>query len=155
MLGGISGCVAGLVAITPAAGFVKPMPAIFIGVVAALACYTMVSIVKGKFKYDDSLDAFGVHGIGGTVGALLTGVFAVKEVQDVFSGKPVGMIDGNGGQLWNQAIGAGIAIVLGLVGSLVIMKIVEATVGIRATREEEEEGLDLSMHGEEGYNFEA
>jgi Amt family ammonium transporter len=155
MLGGISGCVAGLVAITPASGFVKPMPAIFIGIVAGLACYTMVSIVKGKLKYDDSLDAFGVHGIGGTVGALLTGIFAVREVQDVYNGKAVGLIDGNAGQLLNQAIGAGIAIVLGLAGSYVILKIVVATVGIRATVDEEREGLDLSMHGEEGYNFEA
>ncbi|HEY3740294.1 MAG TPA: ammonium transporter [Bryobacteraceae bacterium] len=155
MLGGISGCVAGLVAITPASGFVKPMPAIAIGIAAGLICYTMVSIVKSKFKYDDSLDAFGVHGIGGTVGALLTGVFAVKEVQDVFNGKPVGLLEGNGGQMLNQALGAGIAIFLGVVGSLVILRIVKATVGIRATDDDEREGLDLSMHGEEGYNFQA
>ena len=155
MLGAISGCVAGLVAITPASGFVKPMPAIFIGIVAGLVCYTMVSIVKSKLKYDDSLDAFGVHGIGGTVGALLTGIFAVKEVQDVFSGKAVGVLEGNGGQLMNQLIGVLIAIVLGAVGTFVIMKVVQATVGIRASVDEEREGLDLSMHGEEGYNFEA
>ena len=155
MLGAISGCVAGLVAITPASGFVKPMPAILIGGVAGVVCYAMVSIVKSKFKYDDSLDAFGVHGIGGTVGALLTGVFAVKEVQDVFAGKPVGMIDGNSGQIANQLIGVLIAVVLGAVGSLVIMKIVQSTAGIRADKDQEMEGLDLSMHGEEGYNFEA
>ena len=155
MLGGISGCVAGLVAITPASGFVKPMPAIFIGIAAGLICYAMVSIVKSKFKYDDSLDAFGVHGIGGTVGALLTGVFAVKEVQDVFSGKAVGMIDGNLGQIGNQVMGVLIAVVLGAAGSLVIMKIVQATIGIRADDDQEREGLDLSLHGEEGYNFEA
>ena len=155
MLGGISGCVAGLVAITPASGFVKPMPAILIGIIAGLVCYTMVSVVKNMFKYDDSLDAFGVHGIGGTVGALLTGIFAVKEVQDMFGGKPVGLLEGNPGQLLNQAIGAGIAIVLGAVGSFVILKVVQATVGLRATKDEEMEGLDLSMHNEEGYNFEA
>ena len=154
MLGAISGCVAGLVAITPASGFVKPMPAILIGVIAGLVCYTMVSIVKNIFKYDDSLDAFGVHGVGGTVGALLTGIFAVKEVQDVFGGKPVGMLDGNGGQMLNQLIGVVIAIALGAVGSMVIMKFVQTFGGIRATPEQEMEGLDLSMHGEEGYNFE-
>ena len=154
MLGGISGCVAGLVAITPAAGFVKPMPAIMIGIAAGLICYTMVSIVKSRFKYDDSLDAFGIHGVGGTVGAILTGVFAVKEVQDVFSGKPVGALEGNGGQLVNQLIGVAIAVTLGAIGSFVIMKIV-TPFGIRADREEEREGLDLSMHGEEGYNLEA
>jgi Amt family ammonium transporter len=155
MLGGISGCVAGLVAITPASGFVKPMPAILIGLIAGLVCYTMVSIVKNIFKYDDSLDAFGVHGVGGTVGALLTGVFAVKGVNDIFNGKPVGMLDGNGGQLLNQAIGVGIAILLGAVGSFVILKIVQFVPGLRATPEEERAGLDLSMHGEEGYNLEA
>ena len=156
MLGAISGCVAGLVAITPASGFVKPMPAILIGIVAGLACYTMVSIVKNIFKYDDSLDAFGVHGIGGSVGAILTGVFAVKEVNEAFgAGKAVGMLDGNGGQLVNQFIGVIIALLLGGAGSFVILKIVQATVGIRATPEQEMDGLDLSMHGEEGYNFEA
>lgn len=155
MLGAISGCVAGLVAITPASGFVKPMPAILIGIIAGLVCYTMVSIVKNIFKYDDSLDAFGVHGVGGTVGALLTGIFAVKEVQDVFGGKPVGLLDGNGGQMMNQLLGVVIAIALGAVGSMVIMKIVETFGGIRATAEQEMEGLDLSMHGEEGYNLEA
>ena len=155
MLGGISGCVAGLVAITPASGFVKPMPAILIGIAAGLVCYTMVSVVKYMFKYDDSLDAFGVHGIGGTLGALLTGVFAVKEVQDVFSGKPVGMLDGNGGQLGNQVIGVLIAIVLGALGSAIIMALLKALNLIRVSADQELEGLDLSMHGEEGYNFEA
>lgn len=155
MLGGISGCVAGLVAITPASGFVKPMPAIFIGLAAGLICYMMVSVVKYMFKYDDSLDAFGVHGIGGTVGALLTGVFAVKEVQDAFAGKPVGMLDGNGGQLMNQLIGVVIAVLLGGLGSLAIMALLKGLKLIRASAEQEMEGLDLSMHGEEGYNFEA
>ena len=130
------------------------MPSILIGLVAGAVCYWMVSVVKGKFKYDDSLDAFGVHGVGGTVGALLTGVFAVKEVNDVFGGKPVGLIDGNPIQLWYQAIGAGIAVILGIVGSLVILKVVDLVgVGIRAKTEQELEGLDVSMHGEEGYNL--
>lgn len=155
MLGGISGCVAGLVAITPASGFVKPMPAIFIGLAAGIVCYLMVSMVKGKFRYDDSLDAFGVHGVGGTLGALLTGVFAVKEVNDVFNGKPVGLLDGNGGQVLNQLAGIGIAILLGAGGTYVILKLVQAVVGVRASHEQELEGLDLSMHGEEGYNLES
>ena len=155
VLGGISGCVAGLVAITPASGFVKPMPAILIGLIAGVVCYLMVSVVKGKFRYDDSLDAFGVHGVGGTVGALLTGVFAVKEVNDVYGGKPVGLLEGNGGQLLNQAAGVAIAIVLGAVGSLLILKTVDLLgVGVRARAEHELEGLDVSMHGEEGYNLE-
>jgi ammonium transporter, Amt family len=155
VLGGISGCVAGLVAITPASGFVKPMPAIVIGLAAGVVCYLMVSVVKGKFKYDDSLDAFGVHGIGGTAGALLTGVFAVKEVNDVYGGKPVGLLEGNAGQLLNQAAATSIAIVLALVGSLVILKVVDLLgIGVRARAEHEIEGLDVSMHGEEGYNLE-
>src|SRR6266403_2053614 len=117
VLGAISGAVAGLVAITPASGFVKPMPAILIGVAAGIVCFLMVSKVKQMFGYDDSLDAFGVHGIGGTLGALMTGVFATKEVNDLWSGKPMGMVDGNGGQLLNQLIGTLIAWVLAIVGT--------------------------------------
>ncbi|MEP7352234.1 MAG: ammonium transporter [Acidobacteriota bacterium] len=154
MLGGISGCVAGLVAITPASGFVKPFPAILIGLAAGIVCFLMVSKVKQKFGYDDSLDAFGVHGIGGTLGAILTGVFATKEVNDLWAGKPMGMIDGNGGQLLNQIIGVAIAWALGIGGTLVILKICDMVTGIRVTAEQEIEGLDLSLHGEEGYNLE-
>ena len=109
MLGGISGAVAGLVAITPASGFVTPMPALLIGLAAGVVCYFMVSAVKKKFGYDDALDAFGVHGIGGTVGAILTGVFATKEVNDLRMGKPMGLIDGNPGQVINNLIGVAIA----------------------------------------------
>ena len=104
VLGAISGAVAGLVAITPASGFVKPMPAILIGLAAGVVCYLMVSKVKKMFGYDDSLDAFGVHGIGGTLGALLTGVFATKEVNDLRMGKPMGWVDGDAGQMVNQLI---------------------------------------------------
>jgi Amt family ammonium transporter len=154
MLGGISGCVAGLVAITPASGFVKPMPALLIGFIAGIVCYLMVSVVKNAFGYDDALDAFGVHGVGGTLGALLTGIFATREVNDLFMGKPMGLIDGNAGQFLNNAIGALIAIVLGGVGSLIILKICDMTVGIRCEKQEEIEGLDQTMHGEEGYNLE-
>ena len=106
------------------------------------------------FGYDDSLDAFGVHGAGGTLGAILTGVFATKEVNDLFGGGPMGLLEGNGGQVLNQAIGAGIAILLGAVGTLIILKICDIAVGVRATTDDEIDGLDLSMHGEEGYSLE-
>ncbi len=160
VLGGISGCVAGLVAITPASGFVKPFPALLIGCVAGLVCYFMVTRIKQKFGYDDALDAFGVHGAGGTVGAILTGVFATNAVNDALkdaAGKaqPLGLVDGNGGQVLNQAIGVGIAWVLAIVGTLVILKIVDATVGLRVNREQEMQGLDTSLHNEDGYIFES
>ena len=155
MLGAISGCVAGLVAITPASGFVKPMPALIIGAAAGLVCFYMVVKVKGMFGYDDSLDAFGVHGMGGTLGAILTGVFATKEVNDIWMGKPMGMVDGNSGQIVNQLIAAAFAWVLGGVGTFIILKLVDALVGVRVERQDEIEGLDLSQHGEEGYNFDA
>ncbi|MFL6415146.1 MAG: ammonium transporter [Bryobacteraceae bacterium] len=160
MLGGISGAVAGLVAITPASGFVKPMPALFIGFAAGIFCFYMVTTVKSRFGYDDSLDAFGVHGAGGTLGALLTGVFATNAVNDGLkdsAGKPLplGLVDGNAGQILNQAIGVGIAIVLAAVGTFIILKVVDLLMNVRATAEQEMEGLDLSMHGEEGYNLDA
>jgi ammonium transporter, Amt family len=160
VLGAISGAVAGLVAITPASGFVKPMPAALIGFAAGLFCYFMVTAVKRKFGYDDSLDAFGVHGAGGTLGAILTGVFATSAVNDALkdsSGKAaaLGIVDGNTGQIVNQAIGVAIAWVLAIVGTLVILKICDAAIGLRANKEQEMEGLDLSMHGEEGYILES
>ncbi len=155
ILGGISGAVAGLVAITPASGFVTPMPAMLIGLIAGVVCYFMVSVVKSKFGYDDALDAFGVHGIGGTVGAILTGVFATKEINDLRMGKPMGLIDGNPGQVINNLIGALIAWGLAIVGTWIILKVCDAVTGVRANEQAEIEGLDLSMHGEEGYNFEA
>jgi len=160
VLGAISGSVAGLVAITPASGFVAPMPALAIGLVAGVACYLAVTKVKGRFGYDDSLDAFGVHGVGGTVGALLTGVFASSLVNPVFkdaqgSATAVGLIEGNGRQLLNQSAGVTIAWVLAAVGSLVILKVVNALIGLRVPDEQEVQGLDLSQHGEEGYSLEA
>jgi ammonium transporter, Amt family len=160
ILGGISGCVAGLVAITPASGFVKPFPALLIGLLAGIFCYFMVTAVKGKFGYDDSLDAFGVHGAGGTLGALLTGVFATNAINDSFkdsAGKllPLGLVDGNPGQILNQAIGVLISFALAIVGTIVILKVVDLVVGVRVSPEDERDGLDLSMHGEEGYNFES
>ena len=122
VLGGISGAVAGLVAITPASGFVKPMPALLIGLLAGLVCYFMVAKVKNMFGYDDSLDAFGVHGVGGTLGAILTGVFATNAVNDALkdaAGKvmPLGLVDGNGGQMVNQIDRVGDRLVLAIVGT--------------------------------------
>ena len=122
---------------------------------AGVVCYFMVSAVKKKFGYDDALDAFGVHGIGGTVGAILTGVFATKEVNDLRMGKPMGLIDGNPGQVINNLIGAAIAWGLAIVGTWIILKVCDAVIGLRASDQDEIEGLDLGMHGEEGYNFEA
>jgi Amt family ammonium transporter len=160
VLGAISGCVAGLVAITPASGFVKPMPALFIGLCAGVVCYLMVTKVKSMFGYDDALDAFGIHGAGGTLGAILTGVFATNAVNDALKDSagrplPLGMVDGNGAQVVNQLIGSAVAWVLAIVGTLVILKICDATLGLRVTKEQEIEGLDVAMHGEEGYIFEA
>jgi len=155
VLGAISGAVAGLVAITPASGFVKPMPAMLIGLAAGVVCYLMVAKVKKMFGYDDALDAFGVHGIGGTLGALLTGVFATKEVNDLRMGKAMGWVDGDAGQMMNQIIAVLIAWGLAIVGTLVILKICDVICGVRVSKEQETEGLDLSMHGEEGYNLES
>jgi Amt family ammonium transporter len=158
-LGAISGCVAGLVAITPASGYVGPMPAFVIGLIAGVACFAMVARVKARFGYDDSLDAFGVHGVGGTVGALLTGVFATRFINPVFkddkgNALALGMIDGNFAQIFNQLVGVMVAIVLALVGTLVILKLVDLMIGLRVPAEEEIEGLDITQHGEEGYNWE-
>jgi len=158
MLGGISGAVAGLVAITPASGFVKPMPALAIGFLAGVFCFFMVTAVKKAFGYDDTLDAFGVHGAGGTLGALLTGVFATNVINNAqINGKvvPLGLVDGNPGQILNQAVGAGIAIALAAVGTLVILKVCDVLIGVRVDPDAEEEGLDLSQHGEEGYFLES
>lgn len=158
-LGAISGAVAGLVAITPAAGFVSPMSALIIGFVAGVFCYFMVAVVKAKLGYDDSLDAFGVHGAGGTLGALLTGVFASSAVNPIFKDAqghtlPSGLIEGNAHQLLNQLVGIGMAWALAIVGTLIVLKIVDVTIGLRVSREHEIQGLDLSQHGEEGYYWE-
>jgi Amt family ammonium transporter len=153
-LGAISGAVAGLVAITPASGFVSPISALWIGLIAGVFCYLMVVKVKEYFGYDDSLDAFGVHGAGGTIGALLTGVFATSAINPIFgAGKATGFLEGNKGQLLNQAIGVAIAWCLSIVGTLVILFIVDKTVGLRVSEEDERTGLDLSQHGEEGYDW--
>ncbi len=157
-LGAISGAVAGLVAITPASGFVQPMSALAIGFAAGAFCFFMVFMVKSFFGYDDSLDAFGVHGAGGTLGALLTGVFAASLINPIFKDAagntlPSGGIDGHWGQLLNQSAGIAIAWVISIVGTLVLLFVVDKIVGLRVSPEEEAAGLDLSQHNEEGYDF--
>jgi Amt family ammonium transporter len=159
-LGAVSGAVAGLVAITPAAGFVTPMAALLIGFVAGVFCFYMVARVKARFGYDDSLDAFGVHGAGGTIGALLTGIFATKLINPILhdsqgNALSIGVLEGNFRQLANQFIGVGIAWVLAIVGTLIILKIVDTTIGLRVSAEHEIQGLDLTQHGEEGYSWDA
>jgi ammonium transporter, Amt family len=158
-LGAISGAVAGLVAITPAAGFVGPMSALAIGLAAGVGCYFMVAKVKSRFGYDDTLDAFGVHGAGGTIGALLTGIFASSAINPIFKDakgvvQPSGVIEGNAHQILNQLMGVGIAWVLAIMGTMVILKVVDVTIGLRVPEEHEIQGLDLSQHGEEGYYWE-
>ncbi|MCY3023809.1 MAG: ammonium transporter [Planctomycetota bacterium] len=150
VLGAISGAVAGLVVITPAAGFVEPITGVWMGLLAGAACYTAVGFVKSRFGYDDSLDAFGVHGVGGVTGALLTGVFATTAVNAAGTN---GLLHGNPGQMLNQAIAAGVTIALSAIGSYLILKLVDATVGLRVDQEDEIQGLDLTQHGEVAYNL--
>lgn len=155
-LGGISGCVAGLVGITPAAGFVTPMNALWIGLIVGVFCFYMVVKVKAMFGYDDSLDAFGVHGSGGTVGAVLTGIFASSSINPIFGkDKPTGFFEGNHHQVVNQVAGIAIAWALSIVGTLVILFLVDKTMGLRITQDDERTGLDITQHGEEGYDWEA
>ena len=149
VLGVASGCVAGLVAITPAAGFVAPIGALCIGLLGGTVCYYGVTI-KNRFGFDDTLDAFGVHGVGGTVGALLTGVFCTVAVN---SGGANGLFYGNPRQLLTQAVGVLATMGYAIVGTWVLLKVVDAMVGLRVTREEEEQGLDWTQHGESGYNL--
>jgi Amt family ammonium transporter len=158
-LGAISGAVAGLVAITPASGFVTPMAALFIGFAAGVVCFLMVTLVKGRFGYDDALDAFGVHGAGGTIGALLTGVFAAQAINPVFKDPqgrplPVGWVDGNASQVGYQLVGIAVAWAFAAVGTIVLLKLTDLVVGVRVREDQEIEGLDLTEHGEEAYNLE-
>ena len=143
VVGICTGAVAGLVAITPASGFVGPIGSMVIGVAAGFCCYVGAMWLKNAFGYDDALDAFGVHAVGGAAGAILTGVFAISE----YGGTP-GLIEGNAHQVINQLIGVGIVVVYDAVVSLVILKVVDAVVGLRVDVEIEREGLDLSLHGE-------
>lgn len=150
VLGIISGAVAGLVAITPASGYVLPMGALIIGLVAGAACYAGAVWLKHKFHYDDSLDAFGVHGVGGIVGAILTGVFAVGAFTAT-ADNPAGVqgaLEGNWGLVWLQTVGVLATLVFTAIASFVILKIVDWTIGLRVTEAEERDGLDLALHGE-------
>jgi Amt family ammonium transporter len=160
-LGAISGAVAGLATITQASGFVQPMSALLIGLIAGVICSFMVFRVKRFFGYDDSLDAFGVHGVGGTMGALLTGLLASGAINAVFgkdaAGHPIptGAIDGNWHQVVNQAVGMGMGWALAILGTLVLLFAVDKTLGLHISAAEEATGLDLSQHGEEGYDLNA
>jgi Amt family ammonium transporter len=156
VLGAASGLVAGLVCITPASGYVQPMPAIAMGVAVGIVCFLACTKLKSTFGYDDSLDAFGVHGVGGTLGAILTGVFATVQVCDttlVSDGKPVGLVDGRSELLIGQLVAVVITWLLAIVATFIILKVLDATMGLRVKRDEEMQGLDLSQHGEEGYIF--
>lgn len=158
VLGAISGAVAGLVAVTPASGFVSPASALLLGLVAGAGCHLMTTVVKRKLRYDDSLDVFGVHGAAGTIGALLTGVFATVAVNPVFKGAngealPVGAVDGNTHQILNQAIAVLVSWAIAAVGTTAILKVVDLIVGLRVSQEEEAIGLDLTQHGELAYSY--
>ena len=162
MLGAASGAVAGLVCVTPAAGYVTPMSAIYMGLAAGVFCFFACTTIKNKFGYDDSLDAFGVHGLGGTLGAILTGIFATRAVNNLNGGAPLGLVDTLGGEavpsgqsslLMGQLAATGITWVVAIVGSFIILKLIDFTIGLRVTEQEEQEGLDITQHGEEGYIF--
>lgn len=146
-LGAASGAVAGLVGITPASGFIGPISALILGIVVGAVCYTAVSL-KPKFGYDDSLDVVGVHAVGGTCGALLTGLFASKLINPAGAD---GLFFGNPGQLGIQALSVVAAWVYSFVVTFIILKILDATMGLRVSEEEESMGIDLSQHGEAGY----
>jgi ammonium transporter, Amt family len=155
-----TGAVAGLVGITPAAGFVKPVAAILIGLITSTACFFAVSL-KAKLQFDDALDTYPVHGVGGTVGAILTGVFATRDVNPILgkdaagNALAVGLIDGNGGQIVTQILAVLLTYVMAGAGTFVILKVLQAIFGtIRVKEEAEYQGLDINEHGEEGYGEE-
>ncbi|HEY4761854.1 MAG TPA: ammonium transporter [Thermoguttaceae bacterium] len=152
ILGTCSGVVAGLVCITPASGFVTPMPALIMGVAVGILCFLACTKLKSRFGYDDSLDVFGVHGVGGTLGALLTGVFATRATGAFVDGKPLGWLEG-GPVLTAQIIAVVVTWVLAIVVTFVILKVLDAIMGLRVSRAGEIEGLDLNQQGEEGYIF--
>jgi Amt family ammonium transporter len=143
VLGIVSGAIAGLVAITPASGFVDPMGALIIGIVAGIACYWGVAWLKPKLGYDDALDVFGIHALGGIVGALLTGVLAVEAI-----GGTAGLIEGNPGQVVTQIYGILVTVVYSGVVSFIILKVIDMAIGLRVTEDDEREGLDIALHGE-------
>ncbi len=150
ILGACSGCVAGLVCITPAAGYVTPASGMILGVAAGVVCYFACTTIKSTFGYDDSLDAFGVHGVGGFLGAILTGVFSSSLIAGTGKG---GLLEGNTQQVINQLVAIGASLALSVVGTFIILKVVDAIVGLRVSQSGEIEGLDLAEHGEHGYIF--
>jgi len=150
ILGGATGAVAGLVAITPGAGFVSPMSAICIGILVGIVCYTAVSVIKLKLAYDDSLDAFGVHGVGGILGALLTGLFAQKAINTAGNN---GLFFGNPGLLFTQFVGVAVTILYSITVTFILLKVLEATIGLRVNDEEETIGLDITQHEESAYTI--
>ncbi len=151
VLGACSGAVAGLVLITPGSGTIGAIHAMILAAVGTCVCFFACTTLKSKFKYDDSLDAFGVHGVGGITGALLTGVFAT---QNIYGTRPMGgWVDGNWGQMVPQAVSVLAAVGIGVVGTVVILKILDATMGLRVSQDDEVQGLDITQHGEEGYIF--
>jgi Amt family ammonium transporter len=157
VLGACSGAVAGLVCITPAAGYVQPMPSLVMGAAAGIVCFVACTTLKRKFGYDDSLDAFGVHGVGGTLGAVLTGVFATRAVAgDLDAATPgvqaLGLVDG-GGLLAAQIGAVAVSWLYAVAVTFVILKVLDLTMGLRVSQQDERQGLDLSQHGEEGYLF--
>ena len=158
-LGAISGAVAGLATVTQGAGFVTPVAGAFIGFVAGAVCYWMVAVAKNMLKYDDSLDAFGVHGVGGFVGCLLTGVFATNAINDSLKlangqAAPLGLVDGNPGQILNQLLGALIGIAFAAIGTWVALRVTGLITPVRMDIGQEAEGMDVALHGEEGYALE-
>ena len=157
VLGAASGMVAGVATITPASGFVSVPSATLIGLAAGFGCYMAVSKLKAKFGYDDTLDAFGVHGVGSTIGMMLTGVFASAAVNPAIAttfkvGGSVVSLAGGMGQLMNQLTAVAFTWVLAGVATFAILKLVDAVIGLRVTEEDELRGLDVSQHGEEAYN---
>lgn len=155
LLGACSGAVAGLVCVTPAAGFVLPTSGILMGLAVGVVCYFSCSTLKAKFKYDDALDAFGVHGVGGTLGALLTGVFATRvtgATTSIDQGATLGLLEG-GKVFTGQVVATAITWVLAIVATFVILKVIDLLIGLRVSKTEEIQGLDVTQHGEEGYIF--
>lgn len=153
VLGAASGLVAGLVCITPAAGFVSFMPALVMGFAAGLVCATACGKLKPSMGYDDSLDAFGVHGVGGTLGAILTGVFATRAAWNIDEGRPLGLIEGESRVLIGQIVAVAVTWIFSIVATFIILKVIDGVMGLRVSDEGEVKGLDVSQHGEEGYIF--
>ena len=149
-MGLASGIVAGLVAITPAAGFVSPVSSIIIGLAAGVVCYASVAVIKPLLKYDDSLDAFGIHGIGGMFGAIATGIFATVAVNPAGAD---GLISGSAALLGKQLIAIGASALYSFIVSVVILKAIDLVVGLRVAKDDEVQGLDITQHSENGYSL--